>query len=244
MLKLVSKFCIISLLIFVLFYLTVLCGSQFILNSKLVKNNIEHFLSKKVCNPVDVNGLKFVVNYDLSFDLNVSNISSYRKNYDKLFYLENLSYKSKVLSLKPDYIALNNLYIDISENTCFKNLEDSSGKNKEFDLGYLPILQIKNIYIKLDKFSNVQITNLKTKKIKQGVIGAFIAKVVSPYSNGPVYIGKDGFILYTDSLFLDDISIEFPNSKLNITGDFSNLKAYKQAIPLDDVGKVFKYFTY
>ncbi len=199
-------------------------------------------MSKKVCNPVRIENLKFSTNYDLSFNLDVSNVYSLNMGKDKFLGLRRLFYKSRVLSFKPEEVMLDNLYIDMSQNTCYEKFSNSSEQKNRFNLDYLPILNINNVFVKFDKSTFIQIERLITTKYPEGVVGSFVAKAVTSFSEKPIYIGKNGYIIYTDKLYVDDLSIEFPHSQLNISGGFNNLNAYGKSIPIEELGRALGYF--
>ena len=226
----------------VIFYSFLLFGVPAILNSGFMVKKYENLIAEKTGFPVNVNGFRFKTNPNLSFDVKVNKVLSKTDKGEDVVNLDSLFYKSNVLSIKPKSVTVDNIYADFSLVKDFAEKQKRKSGKSSFNLGYFPILKIKNVFVKLDEKSSVTITNLISKKTKDGVVCGFLARFDSVYAKQPVYIGKEGFIYYTDNLFLDDLSIDFGKSKLYVSGEFKNLHMYGRDLPVEELEKAFLFF--
>ncbi len=226
----------------VIFYMFLLFGFPVIMNSGFMVKKYENILARKTGFPVQINGLKFTTNPNLSFNVRVKDVVSKNDLGKDVISVDSLLYKSNVLSIKPKLLNVEKIYIDFTEIRDFVERQDRKSSKNSFDLGYFPILNIKNIFVKLDGNSTVKITDLISKKTAEGIVCGFLACFDSVYSKQPVYIGKEGFIYYTDALYLDDLSIDFGRSKLYVSGEFKNLHMYGRDLPVEELEKAFLFF--
>lgn len=226
----------------VIFYLFLLFGLPVILNSGFMVKKYENIIAEKTGFPVKIQGFKFLTNPNLSFDVNVNKVLSETETGATVINVDSLLYKSNVLSINPKSVVVDNIYADFSlvKDYAQKNKKDS--RKSSFNPGYFPILKIKNVFVKLDDKSTVKIVNLISEKTEEGVVCGFLARIDSVYSKQPIYVGKEGFIYYTDNLFLDDLSIDFGKSKLYVSGEFKNLHMYGRDLPVEELEKAFLFF--
>ena len=226
----------------VIFYSFLLFGVPVILNSGFMVKKYENLIAEKTGFPVNVEGFRFKTNPNLSFDVKVNKVLSQTDKGVDVVNLDSLLYESNVLSVKPKSVTLDNIYADFSLVKDFAEKQKRKSGKSSFNLGYFPILKINNVFVKLDEKSTVTITNLISQKTEDGVVCGFLARFDSAYAKQPVYIGKEGFIYYTDNLFLDDLSIDFGESKLYVSGEFKNLHMYGRDLPVEELEKAFLFF--
>lgn len=226
----------------VIFYLFLLFGFPAVLNSGFMVKKYESIIAEKTGFPVQILGFKFKTNPNLSFDVKVDKMYSKTDSGADVINIDSLLYESNILSVKPKFVAVEDVFADFSLVKNFTEKQKRKSDKSSFNLNYFPILKIKNVFVKLDDKSTVTITNLISQKTKDGVVCGFVARFDSKYAKQPVYIGKEGFIYYTDNLFLDDLSIDFGKSKLYVSGEFKNLHMYGKDLPIEELEKAFLFF--
>ena len=90
-------------------YSFILVGIPRILNSDEAVAKYERFLSEKAGFQIDIDDFNIKINPNLSFELRVQEISSLKDE----VYVNDLFYKSKVLSLKPEIFNADKVYLDM-----------------------------------------------------------------------------------------------------------------------------------
>ena len=224
-------------------YSFLLFGVPMILNSSYMVGKYESLISEKTGFPVEIEGFKFKTNPNLSFDLNVGSVLSQKDSTIDVINIKDLEYKTKFLSIKPSYVGINDVYADFSEIKSFMKDKDKKSEKNSFNLDYFPNLNIKKVFVKIDKESTVEIQNLKSQKVEDvGVVCRFFATVKTPYTKNPIFVGREGYIYYSNNMFVDDLSIDIEHSKLSLSGEFSNLNILGKALPIDELERAFLFF--
>jgi hypothetical protein len=227
---------IVGLCLFVYF------GLPSILQSPLLIKKYENLIEEKTGFPAKVQGLNLKFTPKLAVNIDVSEISSKTDKNIDVIKIENFHYISKPLSIKPEKVTIDNVYTDFSLIQKYINSSKKNGKKSSFDLKYFPILDIKRVFVKLDKNSTVEIRNLQSKQFDSTVICKFLAAVKTPYSKYPIIVGENGYLYYSKSLYIDDLSIDFGHSRLNLSGEFTNLSAFGKRLPIDELQNAFVFF--
>ena len=104
-------------------YSYLLVGLPKLLNSDKMIAKYECFISEKVGFQVDIDDFQLKVNPDLSFEFDLKEISSLKDE----IYINDLFYKSKVLSLKPAVFNADKLYLDLEK---FKKVKKDKTKKR------------------------------------------------------------------------------------------------------------------
>lgn len=224
-------------------YIFLLYGAPAILNSSFMVNKYENLISEKTGFPVKIKDFDFKTNPNLSFQLNVGSILSQKDSKIDILNIQDIEYSTKILSIKPNYVGINYVYADFSEIKSFIENKDKKTEKSSFNLDYFPMLNIKSVFVKLDNNSNIDIQNLKSKKIEDiGIVCTFLATVKTPYTKSPIIVGREGYIYYSNNMFVDDLSIDIEHSKLSLSGEFSNLNILGKALPIDELERAFLFF--
>lgn len=240
-----SKFTIFSISFLsagVLFYAGLMFVVPAVLNSGLMVRKYEQIISKKTGFPVKIEGFKFRTLPNLAFDVNAGHILSKTEKGVDVINISDILYKTKPLSIKPKSVDVNDIYIDFTQIKSFMQSKDKESGENDFDLGYFPLLNVKHIYTKLDKDSYIEVTGLQSMKKDSVVFCKFLAKVDTPYNQTPIYVGREGYLYYSDNLYIDDLSIDFGSSKLTIAGEIENLNMFGQALPVEELERAFVFF--
>lgn len=226
----------------VIFYAGLLFGVPAVLNSQVMVHKYEDIISKKTGFPVKIEGFKFETHPNLSFDISAAKILSKTNGGVDVVNVSDIFYKTNSLSVKPKSVDIKDVYIDFSEIQSFMQGKKDSSDKSDFDLGYFPLLNIKRIYTKLDKDSYVEITDLQSIKKDSVIFCKFLGKVETPYSETPIVVGREGFLYYSDNLYIEDLSIDFGHSKLTVAGEIENLNMFGQALPVEELERAFVFF--
>jgi hypothetical protein len=223
-------------------YLLVWVGLPKLLTSSFFVNKYEGLIEEKTGFPAKIQGLALKINSNLSINIDIDEvISKTDKNID-VIKIENFHYSSNPFSVMPKEVAIDDVYADFSLiQKYIKESKDKENKSK-FSLKYFPIIDIKRIFVRLDKNSTVEIVHLQSKKIESTVVCKFVAQVKTPYSKLPIIVGQDGYLYYSKDLYIDDLSIDFGKSRLNLSGEFTNLNAFGKALPIDELQNAFVFF--
>jgi hypothetical protein len=155
--------------------------------------------------------------------------------------IKGAKYKSRILSLKPYAIDAKKVYVDL-ENA--KKLFATDKKNKKFDINSLqfPVVNIGEVFIKLDENTSVQIKDIVSEKRKSKITCKFAAKVISPYLENPVYAGNIGGIEYRNKLIFDNLKIENGNSVIYLNNEMSKLHITGENLSVPDLETAFLYY--
>ena len=224
-------------------YSALVFGLPALLNSNYAVKKYENFISKKTGFPVNIQGFKLNINKDISFNLDIARVLSQNNENQSILDINNLSLSTKSLSIKPQTIALNTAYIDFSKmKAILENKKKDDNKKTTFNPSFYPMIDINKIFIKIDNDATFEIDNFHSVKHENTIVSTLLGTVKTPYTTRPVYIGKEGAIYYSDSLYLDNLSLEVGNSKLNITGDFENINVLGKSLPVDELSKNFLFF--
>jgi hypothetical protein len=223
-------------------YLFVCFGLPKVLISSFFVKKYETLIEEKTGFTAKIQGLGLKVNSDFSINIDIDEVlSKTDKNIDVLK-IEKLHYGSKPFSIKPKNVVIDNVYADFSLIQKYIN-ESKNKKNKsKINLKYFPIIDIKRIFVKLDKTSTVEIVHLQSKKIGSTVVCKFLAQVKTPYSQLPIIVGQEGALYYSKDLYIDDLSIDFGKSRLTLSGEFANLNAFGKALPIEELQNAFVFF--
>lgn len=226
----------------IIFYIGLLFVLPILLNSSFMVHKYEQMISKKTGFPVKIEGFRVKTHPNLSFDVKAEHIISKTEKGVDVVNVSDILYKTKFFSIKPKSVDVNDIYIDFTQMKSFMQTKDKNSDDNDFDLGYFPLLNIKRVYTKLDKESHIEITNLQSMKKDSVVFCKFLAKVETPYNNAPIYVGRQGYLYYSDNLYIEDLSIDFGSSKLTIAGEIENLNMFGQALPVDELERAFVFF--
>ena len=219
-------------------YSYLLVGLPKLLNSDKMIAKYECFISEKVGFQVDIDDFQLKVNPDLSFEFDLKEISSLKDE----IYINDLFYKSKVLSLKPAVFNADKLYLDLEK---FKKVKkDKTKKNTSFDIENLPIpfVNISRANVKLNDKVSINAENVKSKKVDSRVETTLLAQVDLKNSVKPIIIGREGKIVYAKKWYLEGVSVEVGNLKLLFDGE--GKKIYAKGLQLDgaELADTFLYF--
>ena len=121
-------------------YSFLLFGVPMILNSSYMVGKYESLISEKTGFPVVIEDFKFKTNPNLSFDLNVGSVLSQKDSTIDVINIKDLEYKTKILSIKPSYVGINDVYADFSEIKSFMKDKDKKSEKNSFNLDYFPNL--------------------------------------------------------------------------------------------------------
>ncbi len=223
-------------------YGVLIFGVPAFLNSKFMVNKYENLASSKTGFPVKISSFKLKVNPDISFVVNADKILSQNETGVDVVNIQNIQYQSKRFSVVPYQVNIESIYADFTLIQNYIKTKDKNKEKKPLNLNYFPILNIGKIFVKLDKDSTVKITNIKSLKQADVVVCKFLGEVNTPYTKMPVVVGEDGFFYYSDNLYIDDLSVRFGESKLNISGEFENLDIFGKSLPVDELEQAFLFF--
>ncbi len=144
-----------------------------VLNSAEMISKYEKIISEKTGIEVNIENFKFDPVPDLSFRVQVGEISSAGEEIS----INNLKYHSRILSFKPRSIGAKRVYFDYAKAK--KLIPTDDKKNKKFDINSLPFpeINIDEIFVKLDEKNSVQVYDIVSKKNKSKIICKFVAKI-------------------------------------------------------------------
>ena len=119
-----------------------------VLNSSFMVQKYEQAIAKKTGFPVKIDGFKFVTHPNLSFGVKVGKIISKTDKSSDIVNISDISYSTKLLSVKPEKVDIKDIYIDFSKIQSFVESKNKTSSKDKFDLGYFPLLNINHIYIR------------------------------------------------------------------------------------------------
>lgn len=225
----------------VLTYILFLFAIPKVLNSNYMVSKYEKFLTEKLGLPVKLEGFYYTSKPDISFNAGVKNLKIENNN-SLLLEIKNPSYTSKNFSLKPKSINADYIFADYNELKTFLT-KNNNKTTRSFDLKSLPIINIKNTFVKLDnKNSSLELENIKSAKINNNIEYSFLGKLKLPYTKTPIIIGKNGKIIHSKKLKFDNLSITLDNSKLFILGSIDNFNLKGADLSANELKQSFLYF--
>ena len=208
-----------------------------ILNSDYMVGKYEALIENKTGFPVQIMDFDFKTNLNLSFVVKVGKISS--KN-DEIN-LENIKYESRVLSLTPKKVDAKMVYLDL-ENAKSVFPEKKENKNIDINSVHFPVLNIEDAYIKLDDKTSMKIRGAHSEKLKSKIVCRFVAEIISPYFDSPVFIGESGGISYKRNIIFDNLKIKNKTSEFYLNDEISKLHITASNLSAAEVEKTFLYF--
>jgi len=213
-----------------------------VLNSNKMIQKYERVLTQKLNVPVSIRGLKIKTHPNLSFEASADVISAQNNKNEQLIEIKKAFYSSKKFSLEPKRIDINYIFADYSKlKDILKTPEKQS--DSTFNTDKFPLINIENIYIKLDnQNSYLSFNGIKSELIEGNIICKFFGKLKIPYTQSPVIIGKDGYISYSKTLKFNNLSVSLDNSKLFFSGTISNLNIKGKDLPAGEIKQSFLYF--
>ncbi len=219
-------------------YLAVLFILPPILNSPKMVKSYEKYLSKKINLPVKINDFNFKTNPNLSFNLSIGKLLV---SNGEIINLDNLKYKTKSFSIKPNTIEIKSIFADYEKiSPLLKNKNET--QKTELNINYLPLINVQKVFIKIDKSSNIQVQNIKAEKIGEIINCHLLATVSNPYTKNPIIIGKTGAINYYKEITFDNLSAQLENSNLYFSGSTKDLQINGTNLPIKELEESFLYF--
>ena len=206
-----------------------------VLNSAEMISKYEKIISEKTGIEVNIENFKFDPVPDLSFRVQVGEISSAGEEIS----INNLKYHSRVLSFKPRSIDAKRVYFDYAKAKNFLPTDDK--KNKNFDINSLPFpeINIDEIFVKLDEKNSIQVYDIVSKKNRSKIICKFVAKILSPYFSNPVYVGKTGNLAYHNNIMFNNLAIETGNSVVYLNDDITKLHITGENLSVPELERAF-----
>ena len=218
----------------------VVCTLPLILNSDTAVKKYEQFLSAKTGTDVSIDGFKFKLNRNFTFDITVKNIEAKDKK-DNVVDFKNIDYKSNRLSIKPEKLNIDSIYLDFEKLKPHLNTgKKDSGSSLKMD--YLPVINIKKAVIRFDEKSNAKFVNIHSEKVDGIVFCSFKGYLTVPYSKEPIIIGEDGYVYFTKNVNFEDFTLSYKNSKLYLTGAVDNLNFNGKDLSVYDLENFFVFF--
>lgn len=225
----------------VLTYILFLFAVPKVLNSGYMVQKYENFLTEKLGLPVKLEGFYYTSKPDISFNAGAKDLKIENNN-SLLFEIKNPSYTSKSFSLKPKSVNVDYIFADYDGLKTFLK-KNNNTTNQSFDFKSLPIINIKNAFVKMDnKNSSLTFENIKSAKINNNIEYSFLGKLKLPYTKSPIIIGKNGKIIHSNNLKFDNLSVSLDNSKLFILGSIDDFKLIGKDLPADELKQSFLYF--
>lgn len=219
-------------------YLAILFILPPILNSPKMVKSYEKYLSKKTNLQVEIKDFKFKTNPNLSFNLS---IGKFLVSNGEIINIYNFKYKTKSFSIKPNTIDVKSIFVDYEKiSQLLKNKNET--QKTEFNIKYLPLINIQEVFVKIDKNSNIQVQNIKAEKIGDVIICHLVATLSNPYTKNPIIIGKTGAINYYKEISFDNLSAQLENSNLYFSGSTNNLQIKGTNLPVRELEESFLYF--
>lgn len=219
-------------------YLAILYILPPVLNSKQMVTRYENYLSQKTNLPIQIKDFNFKTNPNLSLNLSVKNILV---SNGEIINIKNLKYKTKPFSIKPYSIDVKSIFADYEKiSPLLKN--KNKDKTSEFNITYLPLINIQNIDIKINKDSNIKIENIKAKKFGEIINCQLLAIITNSYTQKPIILGKTGSINYYKDIMFDNFSAQLGNSNLYFYGTTKELQIKGSNLPIKELEENFLYF--
>ena len=219
-------------------YLAILFILPPILNSPKMVKSYEKYLSKKTNLQVEIKDFKFKTNPNLSFNLS---IGKFLISNGEIINIYNFKYKTKSFSLKPNTIDVKSIFVDYEKISQLLKNKNKTQKT-EFNIKYLPLINIQEVFVKIDKNSNIQVQNIKSEKFGDVIICHLVATLSNPYTKNPIIIGKTGAINYYKEISFDNLSAQLENSNLYFSGSTNNLQIKGTNLPVRELEESFLYF--
>lgn len=222
------------------FYVFFLYGIPKILSSENNLHKYEKMLRNKSSMLFIIKGLKVKTYPDLRFIISAKEISILPLDNAKSLNIEKISYSARIYNLAHGNLDVGNVYVNVQE---LKKYNFKSNKqNKPFKFKFFPLTNINHAFVSIDEDSKVMIDYIKSYKIKHDIHTKILATIKTPETKYPVYIGKDGEIIYKDKIIFDNFSVELQNSKIYLSGDKNKLNIKASGLPADELEKNFIYF--
>lgn len=228
--------------IFLALYLIYLYALPPIINSDKMVKKYESFLSSKSGTNVNLDGFKLKTEPDFSISIRTEKISANSNAGNSLLSVDKIFYKSKIFSVLPENISVNSIYADYSE---IKKLPKQNNKksNLKLDINYLPIINIKKAFVKLDKNQSfINIDNIHSEVQNGQVNCTFLARIKIPYLKSPIITGQQGKITYKKKVYFDNLSVQSKNSKILVSGYSDNLNFNGYNLQVSELENSFLYF--
>lgn len=219
-------------------YLTILYILPKVLNSQQMITKYENYLSQKTNLPIQIKNFNFKTKPNLSFNLSADNILV---SNGEIINIKNLKYKTKPFSIKPYSIEVKSIFADYEKIApLLKNR--NKDKTSEFNITYLPLINIQNIDIKINKSSNIKMKNIKAKKFGKIINCQLLAIITNSYTQKPIILGKTGAINYYKDIIFDNFSAQLGNSNLYFSGTAKELQIKGANLPIKELEENFLYF--
>lgn len=229
-----------------LFVITLYCLFLFllpaVLNSSIFVRKCESFISNKIGSPVKIEKFYFVANPNLSVQVLVKNISAKTSDNKNLIGVRDVDFSTKPFSILPNSLTVNKIYVDLFLLKNNLKLSKNDNSNFKFSSKYLPRVNVNDVFVVLNKNSDIRISKIKTQKYNEDNILSFSGVVNSSYASSPIIFNSDKNIIYSKNIIFDNFNVIFKNSKLLISGDLKNLSIKGQNLPVEELDKAFLYF--
>ena len=209
-----------------------------VLNSASMITKYEKIISEKAGFAVEIDGFNIAPKPDLSFNLKVDEISSANDEIS----ITGAKYKSRVLSVKPAAIDANKVYLDLEKAKKLFPADDKSPKKFDINSIPFPVINIGEVFVKLDEKTSIQVNDIVSEKRNSKITCKFVAKVISPFFEKPIYAGKIGGILYHKNLIFDNLKIENGDTEIYLNNEMSKLHITGENISVPELETVFLYY--
>lgn len=214
-----------------------------ILTSNKMITKYEEILSDKLNLDISLSDLGVKTNPNFTIEIFLKNGKATTSQNKNLLSIKSFEYKTKVFSLKPEYVKANSIYFDLTQ---LSNISKNKSENSQikFDINYMPQTNIKKAYIKLDNSSYITVENFNSKLENKTISSTFLAKAKIPYVKNAIVIGNDGKIIYSENrkIYIDNLSLQLDSSKLFANGNLDSLSFIGKDLPVSELEKSFLYF--
>lgn len=214
-----------------------------ILTSNKMITKYEEILSDKLNLDISLSDLGVKTNPNFTIEIFLKNGKATTSQNKNLLSIKSFESKTKVFSLKPEYVKANSIYFDLTQ---LSNISKNKSENSQikFDINYMPQTNIKKAYIKLDNSSYITVENFNSKLENKTISSTFLAKAKIPYVKNAIVIGNDGKIIYSENrkIYIDNLSLQLDSSKLFANGNLDSLSFIGKDLPVSELEKSFLYF--
>lgn len=214
-----------------------------ILTSPQMLTKCEKILSSKLNLDISLSDLDLKTNPNFTIDIALKEGKVKTKQNKDLLSIKDFEYKTKFFSIKPKYIGANSIYFDATQLPKFKKNKNEKSQIK-FNINYMPQVNIKKAYVKLDNSSYITVENFNSQLENKAIESTFLAKVKIPYVKNVIVIGQDGKIIYPENhkFYIDNLSMQLESSKLFANGNLEELSFTGKDLPIAELEKSFLYF--
>lgn len=213
-----------------------------VLTSHRMQTKYEQILSNRFNLNISLSGLALKTHPNFYLDIKLKECAIKTKQDKDLLSFKDFEYKTKIFSIKPQYIKVNRIYLDTTQLP--KISQNKKANQFKFDINYMPQINIHKAYIKFDNHSYATVENFKSQLNNKAIESTFLAKVKIPYVKDVILIGQDGKIIYPENhkFYIDNLSIQLGTSKLFTNGNLQNLSFAGKNLSIGELEKSFLYF--